>query len=219
MKKVLLVDDHPMIVEGYAMALNKYFSNKSTFVVEKAMTFSDAKRLIDNEVEIKDFFDFAIVDFTLPLQNDSDWKNGGDIVLYLRSVMPACKTIIITGHSEVLLIYEIVKNVRPNGLVNKHEITPDSLVKIVKEVEVNNKYQSKEVKRCIAEIIKKDMMYDDYNRAILVFLSKGYKLIDLDNHIPLSLPTIKKRLAKMKEIFGVNDTASLVQYAIEEGFV
>lgn len=219
MKKILLVDDHPMIVEGYAMALYKYFNGPKLLSTEKATNFVEAKKLIDKELAHGDFYDYAMVDFSMPLQNGLDWKNGGDIVLYLKSVMPECKSIIITGHTEVVTIYDIVKNVRPNGMVNKHEITPESVGLILEEIDKNSKYHSGEIRKILLQMEKNDVMYDDYNRAILVLLSKGYKLIDLENHVPLSLPTIKKRVAKMKEVFSVTDTANLVQFAIEEGFV
>ncbi|WP_243731255.1 hypothetical protein [Myroides sp. LoEW2-1] len=133
--------------------------------------------------------------------------------------MPSCKTVMITGHTEVITIYEIVKNIRPNGLASKHEISPGSLIDIVQDVLKGERYQSDIVKHCLSEIVRKEMMYDDYNRSILVLLSKGYKLQELENHIPLSNPTIKKRLAKMKQVFEVADTQTLIQKAIKLGFV
>ncbi|MEC4112999.1 response regulator [Myroides pelagicus] len=219
MCSILLVDDHPLIVEGYILALNKDegLLGKSKFT--KAFDCLSAKEIIDEAVANGDFFDVAIVDFSVPSNETFKWNDGGDIILYLNKVMPECKTLMITGHTEVLTIYEIVKNIRPDGLASKHEISPDSLIGIVKEVLNGTRYQSEIVKHCLSEIVRKEMMYDDYNRAILVLLSKGYKLQELDEHIPLSNPTIKKRLAKMKQVFEVSDTATLVQNAIKLGFV
>lgn len=219
MLKILLVDDHPLIVEGYVLALAKDKENFLQASFEKAFDCESAKKCIDLIVDNGDSFDLAIVDYSVPNAPDEKMEDGGDIIVYLNKVMPNCKTLMLTGHTEVLTIYEIVKNVRPDGLASKHEISPLSLISIVNQVLQGVRYQSDIVKHCLSEIVRKEMMYDDYNRAILVFLAKGYKLQELENHIPLSNPTIKKRLAKMKNAFGVNDTATLVQNAIKLGFV
>ncbi|WHT74711.1 response regulator [Myroides odoratimimus] len=219
MCRILLVDDHPLIVEGYVLALSKDKLGLGEVVFEKSFDCLTAKETIDAAVERGVLFDLAIVDFSLPSKEGALLRDGGDIVAYIKKEMPYCKTIILTGHTEVITIYNIVKNIRPDGLVSKHEITPDNLLDIVKRVLTGDRYQSDIVKHCLNEIVRKEVMYDDYNREILVLLSKGYKLQELENHIPLSNPAIKKRLAKMKHVFEVSDTANLIQLVLKEGFV
>lgn len=219
MKRILIIDDHPMIVEGYITALKQHLEEGVEVAFTRAFSLAEAKTIIDNEVKINDFFDYTLVDYSLPSDGLSKWSNGGDVVLYLKKVMPETKSVIITGHNEVVIIYDIVKNINPVGLVTKGEISPFSLAEVIREIKENGKYRSKVVKQCVGEIVEKEVLYDDYNRAILVLLAKGHKLQDLDQHIPLSLPTIKKRIAKMKQIFGVSDTAGLVQMAIKDSFV
>ncbi|KUF37913.1 response regulator transcription factor [Myroides marinus] len=219
MSKILLVDDHPLIVEGYVLALSKSKAELGNIEFEKAFDCLTAKETIDAAAARGESFKLAIVDFSLPTKEGGTLEDGGDIVAYIQKMMPNCKTIILTGHTEVITIYNIVKNIRPDGLVSKHEITPDNLLEIVKSVMGGDRYQSDIVKHCLSEIVRKEVMYDDYNREILVLLSKGYKLQELENHIPLSNPAIKKRLAKMKNVFEVSDTANLIQLVLKEGFV
>jgi len=219
MSKILLVDDHPLIVEGYVLALSKSKAELGNIEFEKAFDCLTAKETIDAAAVRGESFKLAIVDFSLPTKEGGTLEDGGDIVAYIQKMMPNCKTIILTGHTEVITIYNIVKNIRPDGLVSKHEITPDNLLEIVKSVMGGERYQSDIVKHCLSEIVRKEVMYDDYNREILVLLSKGYKLQELENHIPLSNPAIKKRLAKMKNVFEVSDTANLIQLVLKEGFV
>ncbi len=219
MKKVLLVDDHPLIIEGYKMALENSAEFANILSFTKAFNCKEAKEKIDEAIVSSSHFDLIIVDFSLPSGDDFLWKNGNDIVKYLRTAMPDCMVIMITGHTEVITIYEIIKSVRPNALVSKNEITPSTLVNIIKDVFSGNSYQSPIVKHCLDEMLRTKIMYDDYNRQILVLLSKGHKLVDLENHVPLSGPTIKKRIAKMKKVFDSADTSILIQEAIKQGFV
>lgn len=219
MKRILLVDDHPLILEGYRMALSGHGEFAQGWNFEKAFDCTDAKQKIDQAIAEQQAYEFALVDFSLPQGENSTWEDGGDIIRYMKKVMPTCKTITITGHTEILTIYDIVKNIRPTCIIGKNEITPQVLINLVHTVLEGNDYQSPLVKQCLEEMISKEVMYDDYNRAILLLLAKGHKLIDLEHYVPLSAPTIKKRIAKMKAAFGSVDSATLVQEAIKQGFV
>ncbi|WP_410878062.1 DNA-binding response regulator [Myroides sp. DW712] len=219
MKRILLIDDHPLILEGYRMALLSHAAFAQDFIFEKAFDCTQAKQKIDEAIVNKQPYDIALVDFSLPKGDDSVWDDGGDIIRYLKKEMPSCKTITITGHREVLTIYDIVKNIRPTSIIGKNEITPQVLVDLVEAICSGNEYQSPMVKHCLEEMVYKEVMYDDYNRAILVLLAKGHKLVDLEQFVPLAAPTIKKRIAKMKVAFGAADSATLVQEAIKQGFV
>ncbi|MBB1140215.1 response regulator [Myroides sp. WP-1] len=219
MKKILLVDDHPLIVEGYRMALQSNETFAQFCVFEKAFDCTEAKQKIDQAIVEKEPYDLALVDFSLPKGQNSIWEDGGDIIRYIKKEMPSCRTVTITGHTEILTIYDIVKNIRPTNIIGKNEITPQVLIDLVSAVLRGDSFQSPLVKKCLEEMVFKEVMYDDYNRAILILLAKGYKLIDLEHHVPLSAPTIKKRIAKMKAAFGSPDSATLVQDAIKQGFV
>ncbi|MGG5505600.1 MULTISPECIES: DNA-binding response regulator [unclassified Myroides] len=219
MKKILLVDDHPLIVEGYRMALQSNETFAQFFVFDKAFDCTEAKQKIDQANERGEPYELALVDFSLPKGPNSAWEDGGDIIRYIKKEMPSCRTITITGRTEILTIYEIVKNIRPTNIIGKNEITPQVLLDFVRAVLRGDSFQSPLVKQCLEEMVHKEVMYDDYNRAILILLAKGHKLIDLERHIPLSAPTIKKRIAKIKVAFGSPDSATLVQEAIKQGFV
>lgn len=220
MKRILLVDDHPLIVEGYKMALLNNNAFSKLVVFESAFDCAEAKQKIDIAIEENQPFDLALVDFSLPKGEQTEWENGGDIICYLKKEMPICKTISITGRTEILTIYDIVKNIRPTSIIGKNEITPSVLIDIVSTILRGDAYQSPLVKKCLEEMVYKEVMYDDYNRAILTLLAKGHKLVELEYHIPLSAPTtIKKRIAKIKTAFGSIDSAALVQEAIRQGFV
>jgi DNA-binding NarL/FixJ family response regulator len=125
----------------------------------------------------------------------------------------------ITAHTEVIIVYEIYKNVKPDGLIIKNDITPEKLQQAVIEVMQGNPYQSAIVKSCISEIWKKELMVEDYNREILFYLSKGFKIKELEGIIYLSTSAIQKRIIRMKGVFDVTDDSGLVKEAIKQGFI
>lgn len=212
---ILLVDDHPMIVEGYKnVLLNSDLANQNP-VFTTAFSCDDAYKAIVDQIP----YNLAIIDKSLPGSTQHSLTSGSDIAMLIQKNMPNCKIIMITAHFEVVVIYEIVKKVKPDGLVIKCEVDPENLPQIVNEVLQGNLFQSPMVKSCIQEIWKKDLMIDDYNRQILMYLSKGFKIRELDNFINLTTSTIQKRIIQMKKAFDVSDDTGLVKEAIIQGFI
>lgn len=216
---ILVVDDHPFTVEGYVLALSRNLKSEEELNFIRASDCESAFLEIEKALKSSQWLDLVIVDFRLPRYEVRGWENGGDIVRYIKEVLPSCKTMILTAHTEVLLIYDIIKNVRPDGLAIKNDITPTSLPEMIEEVLKGNFFLSPLVKQCQGEILKKELMFDDNNRLILVYLSKGYKMNDLENYIPLAGITIRKRIDKMKAVFEAADLAALIQEAFKQGFV
>jgi DNA-binding NarL/FixJ family response regulator len=216
---VLLVDDHPMTVEGYISALScePFVSHRPVFT--KAYNCKEGYSAILRTAAAKRSFDLALIDKSLPGYEEKAIFSGSDLAVLIREMMPNCKIIMITAHTEVLIVYEIYKNVKPDGLVIKNDITPDKLHQAVLEVVQGSSYQSATVKNSIDEIWKKDLMVEDYNREILFYLSKGFKIKELEGIIYLSTSAIQKRIIRMKVVFDVTDDSGLVKEAIKQGFI
>ncbi|WP_291123183.1 DNA-binding response regulator [Flavobacterium sp. UBA6046] len=216
---ILLVDDHPMTVEGFINALLKVNFNKKKAVFTKAHNCKDGYLAIIKSSKSSKPFNLAIIDQGLPSYPEQSIASGSDLALLIRKSMPDCKIIMITAHTEVIIIYDIVKNVRPDGLINKNDISPGNLQLIVAEVMQGNQYHSPIIKSCIDEIRKKELMFDDFNRQILSYLSKGFKVKELEGVVCLSTSTIQKRVIQMKNAFDVTDDTGLVKEAIKQGFI
>lgn len=216
---ILLVDDHPMTVEGFMNALLKvnFFKEKANFT--KIHNCKDGYETIIKLSKSLKSFDLAILDQGLPGYAEQLLESGSDLALSIRQYMPDCKIIMITAHTEVIVIYDILQKVNPDGLVIKNDISPNNLQLIVTEVMQGNQYQSPMVKNCIQEIWKKELMFDDYNRQILSYLSKGFKVKDLDEVVSLGDSAIQKRVIQMKNAFNVTDSNGLVKEAMKQGFI
>lgn len=216
---ILLVDDHPMTVEGFmnALLLVNFTKNKAVFT--KAYNCKQGYLAIIKTSKTSPPFDLAIIDQDLPSYSEQSMASGSDLALLIRKNMPDCKIIMITAHTEVIIIYDMVKNVRPDGLINKNDISPRNLQHIVTEVMQGIQYHSPIIKDCINEIQKKELLFDDFNRQILSYLSKGFKVKELEDVVHLSTSTIQKRVILMKNAFDVTDDSGLVKEAMKQGFI
>lgn len=211
---VLIVDDHPMTVAGYIDSLSQKTLFHEEFVFTKAYDCETAFEII-----AKSTFDLVILDQGLPSYQQAGIFSGSDLTLFVRKKMSNCKIIIITAHAEVIIVYDIVKKIDPDGLLIKNDITPENLPLAVREILKGNNFKSPTVKKIIQEVWKKDLMVDDINRQILMYLSKGYKIKDLEKIISLSISPIQRRIAQMKDAFEVKEDSSLVKEAILLGFI
>ncbi len=212
---IFILDDHPMTVDGYKNVIcNLYETNSFTVAYDCKTAYTEIMNLKGRK-----HFDIAIIDKGIPEYPERKMYSGVDIALLLRDVNPQCKIVMITAHTEFLIIYDIYKKIRPEGFISKGELTPNNLQDIISVVQNSENYLSPFVKDCIKEIWKKDLMVDDYNRQILFYMSKGYKLKELEEVVFLATSTIQRRVINMKQAFDVPDDSSLIKTVISQGFI
>lgn len=216
---ILIVEDHPMtalmykdlIVEESAVAT----ANNITIV----QTCQEAYNMINICTQPGTGYDLAILDHNIPPCPEKKLNSGGDIALLIKKMFPSCKVFIITSHTEVLIIYDLIKKVKPEGLAIKNDITACNFPDIIRDIIAGKIYKSMLVKQCLNTIWKKGIMIEDYNRQILMYLAKGYRLKDIEQIIPLSPSAIRNRITKMKKVFNSNDNSSLIRQVIEEHYL
>lgn len=216
--KILIIDDHPMIVDAYINTLSqkKVFPELPTFTVVN--TCEEAYLLIDALTDVNSF-DLAIIDQRLPPFAEKNILCGTDLALLLKKKKPHCKIIICTSHSEILLVYSILKKVEPEGFIVKSDLDSESLCAGIIKVSQGLSFYSSTVAFIIAEIGKKELLLDECNRQILDYLHKGYKIKDIQVVVSLSMSAIQRRIAQMKEAFNVSEASSLVKEALLQGFL
>ncbi|WP_035759273.1 DNA-binding response regulator [Flavobacterium tegetincola] len=212
---IFIVDDHPMTVAGYAETLSgsQIFPQSTCFI--KAYNCQDAFSKITANATL----DLAIIDFGLPSFAEQNIFSGSDLTKIVKQHNPECKVIIITAHTEILIIFEIYKNTKPDGLIIKNDLTPENLKTAASQVMIGNQFQSTSVQKVIQDIWKKELMIEDTNREILLYLSKGNKIKDIERITKISMSTIQRRIAHMKDAFNVSEDSSLIKEAILQGFL
>lgn len=216
---ILLVDDHPMALDLYENVIIENFMHLHPVVITKSLNCKEAYDALIYAKRNNTGFDLAILDYSLPVYKEENILSGNDIANLIRKGNQACKIIIITSHTEILLVYDILKKTQPNGIAIKNDITATGLKKMIERVLNGDLYQSELVKTYVKEIWKKELLAEETNRQILFYLSKGYKVKELDRVIALAASTIQRRIIDIKKTFDVSDDTSLIKEAIRQGFI
>jgi DNA-binding NarL/FixJ family response regulator len=198
--KILIVDDHPFIIQAYKNALEKYSQQGYEFEVIQA---NNCKSGYENIVESKIPFNVAFFDISMPEYAEKVIYSGEDLAVLMKSEMPSCKVILLTMHDELLKINNIIKNINPNGLIIKNDLTFDELIFAFDKIINNESYYSQTVIKLVGQAKYNDIELDAFDKQILFHLSKGVKTKDLPQYIPLSLSAIEKRKLNIREILDV----------------
>ncbi|MCV9926262.1 hypothetical protein OIU83_01250 [Flavobacterium sp. LS1R49] len=217
---ILIVDDHPMNVELYENVLLHDFASYKPLVITKAFNCKEGYTAIESvTLDHELFFDLAIIDYSLPIYQEKNILSGADLAHLVRDYFENCKIVIITSHTQKLLVYDIIRKIKPEGIAIKADVTTSNFIEIISSVLKGNLYQSALVKEYISEIWKKELIVEKTNRQILFYLAKGYRVKELEEVIPLAGSTIEKRIVDLKKIFAVLDDSTLVKEVIRQGFL
>jgi len=117
---VLIVEDHPMIVDGYNNALN-YLSttqNEFEFQIHEANNCTNAYEKV---LELKNELDLIFLDINLPSSSKYNFTSGESLGKKIREILPNIKIIVATSHNENLRLNSILKNVNPEGFLIKDD--------------------------------------------------------------------------------------------------
>ncbi|GEC73486.1 DNA-binding response regulator, NarL/FixJ family, contains REC and HTH domains [Flavobacterium flevense] len=217
-KNILIVDDHPFIIQGYKNAITRYSPDNYEFMISEAKDCESAYHLITNTDSL--IFDIAFLDISMPSYEEKGLFSGEDLAKLILEKMPDCRIILLTMFTEFLKIKTIISKINPNGLVIKNDLTFDELLLAFDNVIKNEIYYSKSVKEML-ESHENDIEIDLFDKQILFHLSKGTALKDMPQYIPISLNAIEVRKSNLKELLKVKsgDDSDLVIEAKKMGLI
>lgn len=199
--KVLMIDDHQPILEGYKSILtyNSFGHQLETTTInsaEKAFEFIVSEELA---------FDFIFIDLTLPPFLEKNIVTGEDLIPIAKKHQPKAKLIVLTSHSESVLLFRIIKQYKPEGFLIKSDFQSEELNHAFNEIVNDRNYYSKTVEDLMNSIDpQKELLLDGYNRQILELLAQGIKTKNFPELLHLSQSAIDKRKATIKILLGID---------------
>jgi DNA-binding NarL/FixJ family response regulator len=216
---ILIVDDHPFIIQGYKNAITRYKASEFEFTIEQANDCKSAYEIITNPDNI--VFDIAFLDISMPTYEEKGLFSGEDLARLLNEYMPNCKIILLTMYTELLKIKNIIEVINPRGLVIKNDLTFDELLLGFDKVINDEIYYSQSIQKMMDQELHNPIEIDLFDKQILFHISKGTRPSELVQYIPISLEAIEKRKLNLKEKLDIKDESDieLVKEAKKRGLL
>ncbi|WCO01353.1 response regulator [Psychroserpens ponticola] len=217
---ILMVDDHPIIIEGYQNTLMATKRDDQTLVIDTANTCDAANLLMERAADERPY-DVCFFDISLPPSSDGKITSGEDLAKIAKNILPNAKIIILTMFNESYRIHSIVKEINPDGFLIKSDLTSSELAEAFHHILVDPPYYSSTVSNFLNKSIINEIYVDEVNRKILHLLAQGMKTRSLPEHINLSMSAIEKRKKQLKLLFSISDgkDESLIMEARKKGFL
>lgn len=217
---IALIDDHQIIIDGYKAIL----VIKEIEVAKNIHTISsiaDAIKFVNFNMDNNSTIDLFVIDYNMPIDNNSQIKNGEELAFLIKKLMPSAKIVILTSVSTPLLLFDIIEKLNPDGLWLKSDINQISFLKNITNVLEGNIVFSESVKKAHQNVMAFKGSIDENNRKILLLLNDGVKTKYLPEHIHLSIDTINHRKANLKTILGLDsgDDYELIKRAKSLGLL
>lgn len=209
MIRIATADDHAVVRRGLREILS---AEPDMQVCGEAAT---AQELLD--VVRTRPCDIVVLDITLP------GRSGLDVLKELKQERPKLPVLVLTMHAEEQFGIRALK-AGASGYLNK-ESAPEELVKAIRKVVSGGRYLTP----ALAEALAVDVVTPSdrplhqtlSNREDEVFrlLASGKTVTDVGRQLALSVKTVSTHRTRILKKLGLNTTADLIRYAIQNRLV
>jgi DNA-binding NarL/FixJ family response regulator len=214
---ILMIDDHPTILEGYKTILSYDKDKKKHILIAK-----DCDQAISRikSAKLTNGFDMFFIDIQIPASKDGSLTSGEDLAKYAKKEFPEAKIVILTRIESAIRLQNIINLVPHDSILIKSDATAKMLRKAFETVLKGEKYYSKTVKIIKNRIIQNNDNLDDIDMKILYHISKGVRTNKLVQHMDLSLSAVEKRKKQIKSKFDIKgDDEQLLLEAKKRGYI
>lgn len=221
--KILLVEDHPLMLQNYTTAIRiaeGKLNARIHFDIETASNCQEAYESLLNHSKKKESFSIAIVDISIPSYPEKGMMSGEDISTYIFKNLPETKLIISTSLEDNFHLSSMIASLKPNGILIKSEIEGEDIINAIVDVMSNKKSYSPKISKIIDNLTDNSIEYlDEIDRNIIYEIAMASRLVDMIENLNISRANIEKRKVRIKEIFDVITDRELLMEAKKRGFI
>lgn len=206
-KRILLVDDHPVVRDGLAQLINR--SGDLTVCGEA----SDPKEALHALEETRP--DLAIVDLSLKS------GDGLELVKQVRARWPALPVLVLSMHNEELFAERVLR-AGARGYIMKQEATGSVLAAIRKvlggDVYLSAELQAHLLRRFVGGEGQRSRLpidtLSDRELAVLELIGRGRSTRAIAGELKLSIKTVESYRDHIKKKLNLRGSTELIQYAV-----
>jgi DNA-binding NarL/FixJ family response regulator len=202
-RRVLIVDDHPIVRQGMKLMID---AEPDLAVCGEAQTEQEARAQVRALMP-----DAAIVDLSL------DQGDGFNVVRDIRAHFPQVRVLVLSMHDEAIYAERLLAE-GAAGYIMKQAAT-DQLVNALRVVLRGDTYLSGSMQQRLAQ--RSEGAEEPRSRLsarelqVINLIGQGVGSRDIANNLSLSVKTIESHRAAIKRKLGLTTNAQLVQYAIQ----
>jgi DNA-binding NarL/FixJ family response regulator len=206
-KRLLIVDDHPMMRTGLAQLIDNEGDLK---VCAEADNAGQAINAVS-----KQKFDLALVDISLPD------KNGLELIKDLRALNPDLPILVVSMHDE-LIYAERVLRAGARGYIMKQE-GGEKFLHAIRQVLAGHVYVSEKMSARILENLSGSQVgtagspvrkLSDREFEVFQLIGQGVSTGDIALRLRLSVKTVEVHRANIKQKLNLSTATELVHYAV-----
>lgn len=208
MIKVLIADDHDVILEG----LKSFIESKgdSINIIGKANNGKEVIALLKTES-----IDVAILDINMPEMD------GLELTKYIRNAYSNTKVLIISMHNTPKYIKDALHN-GANGYILKEEVK-QNLIPAIKVLFEGGDYFTDTVKNVIihsqkSSFIQGELKFTKRELEILKLIANSYSSREIAQMLSRSIATINTHRKNLIEKTGLKNSKELIHFAIKNGY-
>ena len=207
-KRILVVDDHPIVRQGLALLINR---EPDLVVCGEAEEAMGAMHVLASARP-----DVLIVDISL------NGPDGLDLLKNIRTTHPTLPVLILSMHEESIYAERALR-AGANGYIMKQEATEKVLVAVRRilsgEIYVSDRVANKMLKHYItgAGTLRDSSIADLSDRELEVFrlIGDGHGTRQIAEELHLSIKTVESYQAHIKEKLSLRSARELMQHAIQ----
>jgi len=205
--RVLLADDHALVLEGFKKLLEEH--------CQVVGTVEDGRSLLDAAKRLRP--DIVVMDISMPQ------LNGLDAARRLRKIVPQTRLIFVTVHADPDYVNQAFKAGASAYLLKRS--AGSELSQAIDAVKKGNYYVTSLIAKDLVQSAISETEPDSGSqdrlparqREILQLVAEGLTLKEIASTLGLSPKTVEYHKAKLMEQLGLHTTAELTKYALAHG--
>ena len=207
MIKVLIADDHAVVLEG----LKQILSETPDIIVAAQAT--DGQEVLEKIRTLN--LDAVVLDIGMP------GRSGLDTLMHIRRERQTLPVLVLSIHPEDQYAVRVLK-AGASGYLTK-DSAPDQLIAAVRKVVSGGKYVSPTLAEKLAFDLEADAdrplheTLSDREYEVLCMIALGKTVKEIADKLSLSVKTISTYRARILEKMKMKNNAELTHYVIREG--
>ena len=206
-KKILIVDDHPMMREGLRGTINR---EPDLVVCGEA---ANANQALDAMPKLAP--DLVLVDITMP------GKSGLELVKDLKALHPNLAILGISMHEDTLYAERMLR-AGAGGYITKQQ-PPEELINAIRQVLDNKVYLSREASERLLQRFTGKLqpnrspmeILTDREFEIFQLIGQGKTPQEIAPQLHLSAKTVAVHYANIRQKLNLKTTAQLIRFAVQ----